>query len=118
MIDESSGLAVTECSRSVSPEHRIDGRRALQMTLARRFLNDRRVQGKLKFRPCRNARLSEEGDVDTVSGSSLPRALKFWPTIQMFLYLQILDVLTTLIGLRIGCAEANPLISHLMQFGP
>src|SRR3954470_24514310 len=49
---------------------------------------------------------------------SLRMALKFCPTMQMFVYLQILDVLTTLIGLRIGCAEANPFISHLMQVGP
>lgn len=38
--------------------------------------------------------------------------------LEVFVYLQLLDVLTTWIGLRLGLAEASPLIRHLMQFGP
>ncbi|HTQ56007.1 MAG TPA: DUF5658 family protein [Bryobacteraceae bacterium] len=38
--------------------------------------------------------------------------------IQMFLYLQVLDVFTTLIGFRFGLAEASPFIRALLQFGP
>ena len=37
---------------------------------------------------------------------------------QMFLYLQVLDFFTTLIGFKLGVAEASPFIRALMQFGP
>ena len=38
--------------------------------------------------------------------------------IQMFLYLQVLDFFTTLIGFKLGLAEASPFIRALLQFGP
>jgi hypothetical protein len=38
--------------------------------------------------------------------------------IQVFFYLQALDFLTTLIGLKLGIPEASPFIRSLMQFGP
>ena len=38
--------------------------------------------------------------------------------IQVFLYLQILDFLTTLVGLKLGIAEASPFIRSLLHFGP
>lgn len=38
--------------------------------------------------------------------------------IQVFLYLQVLDFLTTLVGLRLGAGEASPCIRLLMQLGP
>jgi len=38
--------------------------------------------------------------------------------LELFVYLQVLDVLTTWIGLRLGLTEASPFIRHLMQFGP
>jgi len=38
--------------------------------------------------------------------------------IQIFLYLQVLDFLTTLIGLKIGLGEASPFIRWLMQMDP
>ena len=37
---------------------------------------------------------------------------------QVFLYLQVLDFFTTLIGFRFGLAEASPFIRALMHFGP
>lgn len=37
---------------------------------------------------------------------------------QVFLYLQILDLLTTLIGFKMGAAEASPFIRCLMHWGP
>ena len=37
---------------------------------------------------------------------------------QVFLYLQVLDLLTTMIGLRLGAAEASPFVRLLMQAGP
>src|SRR2546421_3073383 len=40
------------------------------------------------------------------------------PSLSVFVFLQILDVLTTLIGLRLGAAEASLFISHLMRIGP
>jgi len=38
--------------------------------------------------------------------------------IQVFVYLQILDFLTTLVGLKLGIAEASPFIRSLLHFGP
>ena len=37
---------------------------------------------------------------------------------QMFLYLQVLDLFTTLIGFKLGLAEASPFIRSLLVFGP
>ena len=37
---------------------------------------------------------------------------------EVFLYLQLLDVVTTLIGLRVGLAEASPFVQTLMHLGP
>ena len=39
------------------------------------------------------------------------------PSVSVFLTLQFLDVLTTLIGLRLGASEASLFISHLMRLG-
>lgn len=36
----------------------------------------------------------------------------------VFFYLQLLDLLTTLIGLRLGAAEASPFVRLLMHAGP
>jgi hypothetical protein len=36
----------------------------------------------------------------------------------VFVYLQLLDLLTTLIGFRLGAAEASPFIRLLMHVGP
>lgn len=43
---------------------------------------------------------------------------RFQPEIQIFLYLQVLDLLTTLIGFRIGLGEASPFVRLLIGFGP
>lgn len=40
------------------------------------------------------------------------------PYVQIFLYLQVLDFLTTLVGFRFGAAEASPFIRLLMHYGP
>jgi hypothetical protein len=40
------------------------------------------------------------------------------PSVSVFVFLQILDVLTTLIGIRLGAGEASLFISHLMRIGP
>jgi len=39
-------------------------------------------------------------------------------TYQVFIYLQLLDLLTTLVGFRMGAAEASPFIRLLMHAGP
>jgi hypothetical protein len=39
-------------------------------------------------------------------------------SVEVFLYLQMLDVLTTWLGLRLHCAEASPFIRYLMHLGP
>jgi hypothetical protein len=38
--------------------------------------------------------------------------------VQVFIYLQLLDVLTTLVGFKLGVAEASPFIRVLMHVGP
>ncbi len=40
------------------------------------------------------------------------------PAYQIFIYLQLLDLLTTLIGFRLGASEASPVIRMLMHVGP
>jgi hypothetical protein len=39
-------------------------------------------------------------------------------TVQIFIYLQLLDVLTTLVGFKLGASEASPFIQVLMHAGP
>lgn len=38
--------------------------------------------------------------------------------VQVFIYLQVLDFLTTLVGFKLGAGEASPFIRLLMHFGP
>src|ERR1035441_8005212 len=40
------------------------------------------------------------------------------PQLQIFFYLQNLDLLTTIIGLRLGVAEASPFIRSMIAYGP
>jgi len=37
---------------------------------------------------------------------------------QIFIYLQLLDLLTTLVGFKMGAAEASPFVRMLMHAGP
>ena len=37
---------------------------------------------------------------------------------QVFVYLQLLDLLTTLVGFKLGASEASPFIRMLMHAGP
>ena len=37
---------------------------------------------------------------------------------QVFIYLQLLDLLTSLLGFRMGAVEASPFIRFLMHAGP
>ena len=39
-------------------------------------------------------------------------------TLALFFYLQLLDVLTTLIGFSIGASEASPFVRMLVAWGP
>lgn len=38
--------------------------------------------------------------------------------IQVFLYLQVLDLLTTMLGFRLGLSEASPFVRMLTAAGP
>jgi hypothetical protein len=40
------------------------------------------------------------------------------PYIHFFVYLQILDLLTTLVGFKFGVGEASPFVRFLMTWGP
>jgi len=44
--------------------------------------------------------------------------LKQRPSVSVFVLLQVLDVLTTLIGLHLGAGKASLFISRLMRVGP
>ena len=48
--------------------------------------------------------------------SSAPVELSI--SLQLFLYLQVLDVLTTSLGFRLGLSEASPFIQYAMRLGP
>jgi hypothetical protein len=39
------------------------------------------------------------------------------PYIEFFVYLQVLDFLTTLVGLKLGVSEASPFVGWLMRWG-
>ncbi len=43
---------------------------------------------------------------------------QLWFGIQVFLYLQLLDLLTTVLGLKLGASEASPFVRMLMHVGP
>jgi len=43
--------------------------------------------------------------------------LKQRPSLSVFVFLQVLDILTTLIGLRLGAGEASAFIGRLMHMG-
>lgn len=48
-------------------------------------------------------------------------AIKNWPgntIVEVFLYLQVLDVMTTLIGFSLGNTEASAFIRVLIRWGP
>ena len=45
------------------------------------------------------------------------RFLKQRPSIAVFVFLQTLDILTTLIGLRLGAGEASAFVGTLMHLG-
>jgi Domain of unknown function (DUF5658) len=38
--------------------------------------------------------------------------------VQIFIYLQLLDFVTTILGIRLGASEASPFIRLLSHFGP
>jgi hypothetical protein len=40
------------------------------------------------------------------------------PFTHIFIYLQLLDLLTTLVGFKMGASEASPFIRSLMHAGP
>ncbi len=53
----------------------------------------------------------------TLTNSHAPAA-DFSLSLLAFFYLQILDVLTTWLGFRLGLSEASPFIQILMHMGP
>ena len=53
-----------------------------------------------------------------MNSSLRPAGFLGWSTtLQLFLYLQVLDVLSTALGFRLGLVEASPFIQFLMRFG-
>jgi hypothetical protein len=40
------------------------------------------------------------------------------PYVHIFVFLQVLDLLTTLVGFRFGASEASPFVRLLMNAGP
>ena len=59
--------------------------------------------------------------MSTIVGKHLPTEegkAVLMALIYVFFYLQLLDLLTTLIGLRLGASEASPFVRLLMHAGP
>jgi hypothetical protein len=56
--------------------------------------------------------------VKTILKSAAAVPMDWTLSLQVFCYLQVLDVLTTWLGFRIGLSEASPFIRMLMGFGP
>jgi hypothetical protein len=49
----------------------------------------------------------------------IPMQLRpYWSSLVLFLYLQVLDVLSTLIGFSLGANEASPFVQALISWGP
>lgn len=48
----------------------------------------------------------------------LPTVQNSMAIYQIFIYLQLLDLLTTLLGIRLGAVEASPFVRLLMHAGP
>jgi hypothetical protein len=53
----------------------------------------------------------------TATQAAIPKSFPV-PSIGLFLALQVLDVLTTLIGLHLGAHEGSTFIGHLLRTGP
>jgi hypothetical protein len=49
---------------------------------------------------------------------SRPRLSAVYPSLQVFVYLQVLDALTTLLAFRTGLVEASPVVQLLVRMGP
>src|SRR5579864_8548068 len=63
--------------------------------------------------------VTDQPDSSATEIQSPPRVLGgVKKLIQIFCYLQALDFLTTLIGLKLGISEASPFIRSLMHYGP
>jgi Domain of unknown function (DUF5658) len=56
--------------------------------------------------------------VKTLLGTASASPADWSLSVQVFFYLQVLDVLTTWLGFRIGLSEASPFIRVLMGLGP
>ena len=56
-------------------------------------------------------------EINRARAAGIPGAFPI-PSIGLFLGLQILDVLTTLIGLHLGAQEGSAFIGQLLQTGP
>src|SRR5258708_31082084 len=54
----------------------------------------------------------------TTVGNALPESGPGRLAVEVFLYLQVLDILSTLIGFSLGNTEASPFIRMLIQWGP
>lgn len=62
-------------------------------------------------------RRTADGEVmERTYPSAFPAGLS--SILQVFLYLQLLDFLTTILGFRLGLAEASPFVRLLTQIGP
>jgi hypothetical protein len=77
----------------------------------------------------RNSPRANDGE-DLRSGNFAPAPLMLYAcsipmhshsyssSLVLFLYLQVLDVLTTLVGFSVGGSEASPFVSALIRWGP
>jgi hypothetical protein len=52
------------------------------------------------------------------TAESEARSLPGMPVIHVFLYLQVLDLMTTLVGFKLGLSEGSPFVRLLVAAGP
>jgi len=64
------------------------------------------------------AKFADDPYVKIQLRTASPSQVDWSPSLQVFFYLQVLDVLTTWLGFRIGLSEASPFIRMLMGLGP
>ncbi len=62
--------------------------------------------------------LGSGGDTVAQQSQARPRLGGGGMYLEVFFYLQLLDFMTTMIGMRVGLGEASPFIRGLMHLGP
>jgi hypothetical protein len=66
----------------------------------------------------RDLLLGERSVTVTVQPTTNSAIANHFGALQLFLYLQVLDLVTTLVGFRLGASELSPFVRWLTEIGP